>query len=359
MNVISLFSGAGGMDLGLEMAGMQTRLCIEIDTDARATLALNRPHWQPTHAHGGDITSFTSDEILELAGLAACDVDVIAGGPPCQSFSNLGRKGGLRDARGSLILHYLRIVEDIRPRFCLFENVEGLLQHKQAIHELRSRFEAMGYIFALKLVNAADFGVPQVRRRVIGIGVRDLQFAPFPFETHARHAVPARRLKKWVSIDKAFAALPKEYKQRADNMGMRHAPYMVRRIAKIGVGENFRALPARDLPACWRNGRHQGVDTFGRLDPSKPSVTIRTSGFNPTKGRYIHPYEDRGLTTLEMACLQSFPFEWRFVGKIGSVGRQIGNAVPPLLARRIGEALMDPAHADRIEEHVLKLFSAA
>lgn len=345
------------MDLGLEMAGMNTRLCIEIDPDARATLALNRPQWNAVDTHGGDITQFTSDEVLDLAGLLPRDVDLIAGGPPCQSFSNLGRKGGLRDSRGSLIFHYLRLVEEIRPRYCLFENVEGLLQHREAVRELSGRFEAMGYTFALQLVNAADFGVPQVRRRVIGIGARDIDFVPFPYPTHGRQASRARGIRKWKTVGQALKELPKAYRLRPDNMGMRHADYMVKRMARIRVGENFRVLHPSDLPECWRNGKHQGVDTFGRLDPSKPSVTIRTSGFNPTKGRYIHPYENRGLTTLEMACLQSFPFEWRFVGKIGSVGRQIGNAVPPVLASRIGGALMQPEHALHIGE--LRLFSAA
>lgn len=347
------------MDLGLEMAEMQTRLCIEIDADARSTLRLNRPHWNPTEHHGGDITKFSSDELLHLSGLAANEVDVIAGGPPCQSFSNLGRKGGLNDSRGSLILHYLRLVEDIRPRFCVFENVEGLLQHRGAISELQTRFEAIGYTFALRLINAADFGVPQVRRRVIGIGVRDLGFVPFPRPTHARDASRNPLRKRWVTVRQALRQLPKSVAKRADNMGMRHADYMVRRMSMIGVGENFHVLPKSELPACWRSGRHQGVDTFGRLDPDKPSVTIRTSGFNPTKGRYIHPFENRGLTTLEMACLQSFPFEWRFVGKIGSVGRQIGNAVPPLLASRIGYALSIPDEAERIAGREITLFGAA
>lgn len=359
MNVISLFSGAGGMDLGLEMAGMQTRLCIEIDPDARETLKLNRPQWNAVDAYGGDITCFGSDDVLTLAGLKAEEVDIIAGGPPCQSFSNLGRRGGLADSRGSLIHHYLRLVEEIRPRFCLFENVEGLLQHSKAVEALKSRFADLGYAFALEIVNAADFGVPQVRRRVIGIGARDLPFAPFPAPTHSREPRRGERKKRWVTVDQALSKLPKSYLNRPDNMAMKHAAYMVRRMSMIGIGENFHALPAAELPKCWRNGRHQGVDTFGRLDPEKPSVTIRTSGFNPTKGRYIHPYENRGLSTLEMACLQSFPFSWHFFGRIGSVGRQIGNAVPPLLASHIGRALCAPESAIARHATELTLFGAA
>lgn len=358
MNVISLFSGAGGLDLGLELAGLTTRLCIEIDSDSRATLAQNRPAWNPTDAHGGDIRAFSSAEILDLAGLTSSQVDLIAGGPPCQSFSNLGRKGGLSDDRGSLIRHYLRIIEAMRPRFCLFENVEGLQQHPEAIRELRSRFKEMGYVFELKLINAADYGVPQIRRRLIGIGARDLNFVPFPKATHA--AQPSRQsgLKRWVTVAEAFKKLPRNYMSRADNLMMRHADYMIKRMAMIGVGQNFRVLPPGRLPSCWKNGKHQGVDTFGRLDPAKPSVTIRTSGFNPTKGRYIHPHENRGLSTLEMACLQSFPKEWSFVGGIGSVGRQIGNAVPPILAMHLGRALMAPDKALRIRPEA-SLFDAA
>lgn len=358
MNVISLFSGAGGLDLGLEKAGFKTRLCVEIDADARATIRRNRPEWNPTDKHGGDITKFTASALLKEAGLRAGEVDVICGGPPCQSFSNLGRKGGLDDARGQLVFQYLRIVRDIRPKFCFFENVEGLLNHKPVLDALTERFKRYGYSFELIRVNAADFGVPQIRRRVVGIAIKGDTLIPLPVPTHADPKGLEKGRLPWVTVGEALAGLPQSYRTRSDNFVMNHAPYMVRRMKLIKPGENFKSLPLSELPECWRNGRHQGADTFGRLDADRPSVTIRTSGFNPTKGRYIHPSEDRGLSTLEMACLQSFPFEWRFEGGIGSVGRQIGNAVPPQLAYHIAAAVIGRKPSRRIAKQ-LAMFQGA
>lgn len=358
MNVISLFSGAGGLDLGLERVGFKTRLCVEIDADARATLRRNRPEWNPTELHGGDLTKICSRAILREAGLAPGEVDMVCGGPPCQSFSNLGRKGGLEDERGQLVFHYLRIVREIRPKYCLFENVEGLLAHVEVIRALENRFKRYGYSFELARVNAADFGVPQIRRRVIGIAVLGDASIPVPIPTHADPKMIGSKRLPWVTVGDALSGLPADYQSRPDDFTMKHAPYMVRRMKMIRAGENFKSLPASELPECWSNGRHQGADTFGRLDPQRPSVTIRTSGFNPTKGRYIHPFENRGLSTLEMARLQSFPFEWRFEGGIGSVGRQIGNAVPPLLAYHIGAAIAGKRPSIRIVRQ-LSMFQVA
>ena len=120
MNVISLFSGTGGLDLGLDAAGFQTRFAIEWDEDCRRTLALNRPSWNATDLHGGDIREFTAPEILRQSGLEIGEVDVVAGGPPCQSFSNIGRRGGIDDERGSLVYSYIRLVKGLRPKFFIF-----------------------------------------------------------------------------------------------------------------------------------------------------------------------------------------------------------------------------------------------
>jgi DNA (cytosine-5)-methyltransferase 1 len=115
---------------------------------------------------------------------------------------------------------------------------------------------------------------------------------------------------------------------------------MVARMKLVAPGKNFRSIPKELLPDCWRNGKHQGADTFGRLLLDAPSVTIRTAAYNPTKGRYIHPTEHRGLSTLEMAILQGFPLSYEFVGNLKEIGKQIGNAVPPPLAMAIGKAIL-------------------
>jgi DNA (cytosine-5)-methyltransferase 1 len=340
LTVVSLFSGAGGLDLGLEAAGMRTVIAIEIDSDCRATLIKNRPHWNITEVHGGDITQFTATEIREISGLKERGVDVVAGGPPCQSFSNIGNRQGVADDRGNLVHHYIRIVSDLRPRYFLFENVEGLKQHPDVVRHIKHKFESIGYAVNVGLLNAADYGVPQIRRRIIILGKHGGPMPPFPLPTHGNPELLSG-LPPWRTVREAFDKIPKGRLSDSDNVHMKHSHEMQKRMSLVKPGENFHTLPNRMLPDCWKSGKHQGADTFGRLEYDKPSVTIRTSGFNPTKGRYIHPRLNRGLSTLEMAALQSFPPDYRFVGTIGSLGRQIGNAVPPLLAQRLGEAILN------------------
>jgi len=337
MNVISLFSGTGGLDLGLDAAGFQTRFAIEWDEDCRRTLALNRPSWNATDLHGGDIREFTAPEILKQSGLEIGEVDVVAGGPPCQSFSNIGRRGGIDDERGSLVYSYIRLVKGLRPKFFIFENVQGILQHPDALAALSSALDK-NYRIEMRLLDAADFGVPQHRKRVIIIG-RLGQAPVFPEQTHSDPKALRLNTAPWISVGEALALIPKNVLARSDNYRMNHSAEMKHRMSLIAVGKNFHSLPMNMRPNCWKNGLHKGADTFGRLDPTKPSVTIRCSGFNPTKGRYIHPFEDRGLSTAEMAAIQTFPSDYRFVGTIGSVGRQIGNAVPPTLGEHIGKAI--------------------
>lgn len=339
MNVISFFTGAGGLDLGLESAGFRTVLAIESDPDCRATIRRNRPHWNPTDLHGGDITKFFSEEILQLASIPAGSFpDVIAGGPPCQSFSNIGNRSGLGDMRGSLVLCYADLVSLLKPLAFVFENVQGILQHPEALGRLSDQL-GNAYQIKVAVLNAADYGVPQHRRRVIVFGNRHVT-PSMPWPTHCDPTQQELGKAPWVTLGEALAAIPRFALTRKDNYQMKHAGYMVKRMARIAPGENFHSLPLAMRPTCWKNGKHQGADTFGRLRADQPSVTIRTSGFNPTKGRYIHPSENRGLSTAEMAAIQTFPPEYEFEGSIGSVGRQIGNAVPPRLGARIGEVIM-------------------
>lgn len=352
MRIVSLFSGAGGLDLGFERAGFNTRVCVEIDSDCRETIRANRPSWNPTALHGGDITRLQVDELLDFAQCAPEEVDVVIGGPPCQSFSNIGNRLGVKDLRGRLIHHYLRVVEGVRPRAFVFENVQGLLQHKTALNRLTSEFKRLGYSISVRLLNSADYGVPQVRKRVIIMGLKGAVPPAFPKATHADPAAASSNLPAWRTVRCALKQLPKKRLSWPDNYVMQNAPYMKKRIALIRPGQNFHALPLSERPDCWKNGKHQGADTFGRLEWDKPSVTIRTSAYNPTKGRYIHPSEHRGLSTAEMAALQTFPYDYRFFGKFGSVGKQIGNAVPPLLAYCLAAAIRLQIDAEYVNPEI-------
>ena len=359
LTVVSLFSGGGGLDIGLEQAGLETLACVEMDKHARATLAKNRPEWQLINGTGGapgDIRHVDGKKLLAQINRKRGEVDVIAGGPPCQSFSNLGLKKGAADpVNGDLYAHYLRLVEQILPRAILFENVEGFAHPRNADVQagLEAKLHDLGYRTVSGILVAADYGDPQIRKRFVMIGVRKGQPmlpAPTHFENEAKHqgffdaeTVIAGPFRPFQTVADAFRTLQTWNPERPDAVQMGISPKVVERMKRLGPGENFKALPPEMLPNCWRSGGHRGADTFGRLWLDRPSVTIRTSAYNPSKGRYIHPTEHRGLSTLEMAVLQSFPEEWRFVcaGKpsLVHIGRLIGNAVPVGLARALGLAL--------------------
>lgn len=335
--VISLFTGAGGLDLGFEEAGYQVRTCVEIEAVACETLHKNRPQWRVI---GRDIRLVSTEEMLETGGLKVGETTVVTGGPPCQPFSTLGKQRALDDPRGDLLREFIRVVDQARPLTFLFENVTGLksVQKGKILKDLLDAFEDIGYTTHPTILMAADFGVPQLRKRIFVLGSREKKVLDFP---RADHSNNRSGLKKWVTVKDAFGRLHNEGwdLNRPDNKKMNHSVEMIQRMSLIKSGQNFWSLPLDKRPDCWKNGKHQGKDTFGRIDPNKPAPTIRTCAYNPTKGRYIHPYENRGLSTLEMAVLQTFPKDYRFAGNLCQVGRQIGDAVPPLLARRIAECL--------------------
>lgn len=364
--VISLFSGAGGLDIGLEQAGFETSVCVEIDADCRATLRKNRPEWKVYEdASGGrapgDIKTVRASELLEAAKLDVGEAALVVGGAPCQAFSNIGKRQGVSDVEngGDLFAHFVRIVKGVLPHAFIFENVAGITQskHAEVISFMNDQFKGLGYGLAGAILNSANYGVPQKRERFIFIGMRGVANPCLPLPTHHRdehswknfisdlapfvnHSVPS-----WVTVKEAFDAIPASLRKRPDYTVMNISDFVRDRMHLIKQGENFHVLPMQMRPRCWQTGKHQGQDTFGRLRLDQPSVTIRTAAYNPAKGRYIHPLEHRGLSSHEMAALQGFPKEWEFFSAkydkipLVSVGRQIGNAVPPLLGRAVGLAI--------------------
>lgn len=353
LKVISLFSGSGGLDIGLEAAGFDVAACVEIDKDCWKTLELNR-QWPVFKKYDSDITKISTEELLDFSGLKIGEAALVVGGAPCQPFSNMGKREGINNQQeGTLFQHFVRIVKEAQPVGFIFENVSGFLQkkHGEIIEHMKTEFSKLGYSSTVALLNAADYGVPQVRRRVFIMGRRDgldvglplPKFSEHPKQTE-QHFEQARidlpwRIKKWITVRDAFDTIPTGAFDRSDCLGLKHSAEMQTRMSHISGKMNFKHLPDHLKPNCWKTGKHQGADTFGRLQWDRPSVTIRTCAYNPSKGRYIHPVENRGLNTLEMALLQSFPEKWRFFGSLMSVGRQIGNAVPPLLAEEMGHAM--------------------
>lgn len=364
LSVISLFSGAGGLDIGLEEAGYQTKVCVEIDEHCRETLKFNRPEWKVFEENdgrmAGDIRNINSEELLKLANMRKGEVDLVVGGAPCQPFSNIGKKLGKEDPRnGDLFLEFVKMIRGIHPKAFIFENVVGITQkkHSQVIDYMKEQLSGLGYGLSFSVLNSADYGVPQKRERFFMIGIQGVDNPAFPLPTHAKNQkvwevflknlnkAPSYTPQKWSTVADAFKTICPKDSTRSDYALMNCSDIVKNRMSHIKQGENFKVLPMELRPNCWKNGKHQGHDTFGRLKEDEPSVTIRTAAYNPSKGRYIHPTENRGLSTLELASLQSFPKKWVFRSKdrdkvtLVSGGKQIGNAVPPLLAKAIGSAI--------------------
>lgn len=370
--VVSLFTGAGGLDIGLEEAGFSTRICVENDINCRATLKHNRKDWvlfekgwkevdnTIINREPGDIRNIEVDEVLESSSLKPGEAALVVGGAPCQPFSNIGKKQGKEDTKnGDLFLEFVRFVKGVNPKAFIFENVTGITQnrHSEVVAYMLEKLSGLGYSISHTVLNSANYGVPQLRERFFLVGIKGSQKPAFPLPTHYRNLELWNTFisgfdkkasyfpNSWVSVKEAFDQLPKDYGDRSDYVVMNISDVVKRRMEYIEQGQNFKVLPMDLRPNCWKTGKHQGHDTFGRLREDLPSVTIRTAAYNPSKGMYIHPYHNRGLDTMEMAMLQSFPTNWQFKCHnrekltLVSGGKQIGNAVPPNLARAIGAAI--------------------
>ena len=299
MKVVSLFSGAGGFDLGFIQAGHEILWANDFDKDCAATYRHNIGN----HFVLGDIKTIPTSEIP--------DCDIVIGGFPCQGFSQANRNRNSTDERNNLYLEFVRVVEDKKPKYFVAENVRGLLSSNKgaAIQMIVNDFQNLGYQVDYKVFNAADFGVPQNRNRVIIIGVRTDIFKdtfPFPRPTHAQH--PDLLTEKWVTIGEALKNIP----EPEDAHTLKNHIYSKYKV----TDRNFTG--------------HR------KTDPNKPSPTIlaKDTGGNVA---IHHPKNHRRMSVRESAIIQSFPLDFEFSGSMGRMYRQIGNAVAVLFAQKIGE----------------------
>jgi DNA (cytosine-5)-methyltransferase 1 len=331
--VIDLFCGAGGLTLGFVRAGFRPVLAVDSDAASCATYAANL------------CTDGTASHVLHRPIEHVRDFEaaqVIVGGPPCQGFSALGKRDP-HDPRNGLWRHYFRAVDLVRPQFLVMENVPELLRSED-FSEFRTHVEAKGYTVVAGVLNAADFGVPQRRRRAIVMAARE-GTPTLPQATHGDPSsldVAAGRLRPWSTVREAIGDLPLEPTGEDWHLGRNPAPTSLERYRAVPPGGNRFDLQRNrpDLtPRCWVEKETGSTDLFGRLWWDRPSVTIRTEFYKPEKGRYLHPEADRPITHREAARLQSFPdsFVWR--GSRIEVARQIGNAVPPDLAHALALAV--------------------
>lgn len=338
LELVDLFAGCGGMTRGFVETGRYSPIAaVEIDPMAAKTYAANFGN----HVFSGDIRDWLRGSLPESA-------DVVIGGPPCQGFSALGKQNPL-DPRNVLWREYVHALELLQPKAFVIENVPQFLRSPQFVdllHEVRPGGGLADYEIEPFVLNAADYGVPQARRRVIVIGrKRGLPALGQPRATGERTTVEDafRGLSRKVvdtdlPADRALSRGP----YRTDELHLTRNPTNVsmRRYKAIPPGGNRKDLPDELSTPGWRKHRTGAGDVMGRLWLDRPSVTIRTEFFKPEKGRYLHPTEHRPITHLEAARIQGFPDDFRWYGSKTEIAKQIGNAVPVGLARAIGEHLL-------------------
>src|SRR6266481_3664181 len=351
MQAIDLFSGAGGMSVGASMCGIEVRYAVELDKHAAATFSLNH---KSTTLLNQDIRKVTAAQFLNL------DKDqqkIIFGGPPCQGFSTSNQKNrDMDNINNWLYREYVRLVGEVRPDWVVFENVKGLIETENGffLDAVLDGFKELGYTTSHFVLNSADFGVPQKRSRLFIIG--------------SLHGVEIDKsvpmVKKYSTVKDAISDLPdldngdapditkysraaqstyaksmrKKLSQCGNNVVTNNAPHIVKRYSHIPQGGNWEDIPKRlmknytDVSRC-----HTGI--YRRLKEDEPSVVLG----NFRKNMLVHPWKDRGLSVREAARLQSIPDWFRFTGSIGFQQQQVGNLVPPMLAKAVFQNILNCA----------------
>ncbi|ATG77020.1 DNA cytosine methyltransferase [Pseudoalteromonas sp. 1_2015MBL_MicDiv] len=351
---LSFFSGAMGLDLGIEKSGFDIRLACEIDKFCRQTIAINKPN----SALLTDINNYSAKDIRKEAGLTEKDdIDLIMGGPPCQAFSTAGKRKGFNDDRGNVFLKYLDLCLDLKPKYFVIENVRGLLscpmEHRP--HEMRgegfpelgedelkggalnyiiNRLENSGYGYAFNLYNSANFGTPQVRERVIIVCSRDGQKPPYLMPTHSEDS--AFGLPKWNVLKDCIGDIKKH-----DHLNFPEKRLKYYRI--LTNGQNWKNLPTNLQKEAMGKSYYSGGGKTGflrRLAWEKPAPTLVTHPAMPATD-LAHPEEDRPISVQEYKRIQEFPDNWLLAGPLVQQYKQVGNAVPIGLGFAVGNLIMN------------------
>jgi len=380
MKLVDFFSGAGGLTCGLSMAGFQSILASDIHPIYVATFSKNHPN---TRVLTKDIRDLSKGEILELTKLKPGELDLIAGGPPCQGFSINAPIRTLDDQRNHLFKEYLRIAEILKPKAILIENVPGIISLGKgtAVEAIYAHLKKMGYAVDHRILFAAHYGVPQMRFRTIFIALRDSNKIEFPDPTYNATAVAnfagarelclkiaplfTQGLKNKTTVWDALSDLPeltpgqliddvcytkspqsdyqiilREHSNKVFNHGCaKLGKVNLERLKHIPQGGSWRDIPYSLLPAGLQRARRSDhTKRYGRLHPDELCSTILTK-CDPHWGSFFHPTQDRAISVREAARIQSFPDHYAFTGNLTEQFEQVGNAVPPLMAKAIGETI--------------------
>jgi DNA (cytosine-5)-methyltransferase 1 len=378
MTIVDLFAGCGGLTQGFHEfvpsgrteSPFRTLGAVEIDEAAASTYAVNFA----SEAGGIEHVFNTGIEDWNPGDLGD-DVDVILGGPPCQGFSALGKQDP-EDPRNQLWREYIRVVGKLQPKVFVIENVDRFLkspEYTKLESAVAKKGELENYVLERKHLLAADYGVPQARKRTIVLATRrDVIEAhpqkrplthPLPTHTKAANAMLWENIRPWKTVQTVFGTptkpkslvtpestelppgritplkkeMPGPFRTDQLHIGRNPIPRSLERYKEIPPGGNRHDLPPHLSTENWLNHRNGSGDVMGRLHLDRPSVTIRTEFYKPEKGRYLHPWAHRPITHYEAALLQGFPEDFLWCGSKTQIARQIGNAVPIGLARAIAQ----------------------
>lgn len=373
MKYISFFSGALGLDLGLERAGFEPLLACEIDKFCIQTISKNRPKLPLIN----DIRNYSCSDIRTLAGIGINDtIDLVVGGPPCQAFSTAGSRRSFEDERGNVFIKYIELATELEAKFIVIENVRGLLSaplkhrpHNQrgsdfpplsedeqpggALKFIIEFLESKGYGVSFNLYNSANYGSPQIRERVVIVASSDGKKLPYLYPTHSENGEFG--LERWRTFRDAV-------KDLENSCGSGCASFTEKRIKYfklLGPGENWKNLPEELQREAMGKSYNSGGGKTGfyrRLSWEKPSPTVVTSPTMPATD-LAHPEENRPLSIAEYMRIQEFPDNWQFSGNIAQQYKQIGNAVPGSLGFAIGNLLKNHINGCDIEPPIGFKFS--
>lgn len=337
---IDSFCGAGGLGLGLKRAGFDIILSFDIDQICIDTINANKKYFNHP-AEAADISDMLNGELLKKCQLKRGELFLLAGGPPCQGFS-IQRRGEDTDVRNELVLKYGKLIDELYPMYFVMENVTGIAgkRGKTILEQLIESVERIGYTVHVDCLDAQEYGVPQRRKRYIIVGERK------DLGEHYEYPVPAEARR---TVRDTIGNLPAPPEDGSDHPDIslhrrdRLSPLNMKRIQAIKEGQGRDDLPEELLADCHRiDSSVIGFrSVYGRMawDDVAPTITARFDSF--TRGKFGHPIQDRSISLREGAMLQTFPEDFVFTGNKVDIARQIGNAVPPLLAERIGESIIE------------------
>lgn len=357
--ILDLFSGVGGLSYGFtKHPEFQVLLANEIDKDIAKAYQLNHPDVMMLNC---DISELTADLLKDK--LNGQTIDIVIGGPPCQSYSTIGKRQ--LDDRANLFLQYKRILKILQPKVFIFENVVGILSmdNGKLFTTIKEEFEQIGYSLKYKVMDSADYGIPQHRERVILVGVKGENNFIYPKKTHGKGLKPYVTLRDAIgdlpslelgehsttyrnnSLDNEFLSFVRDSNQTylEEHVSPKHSDSLIQIMKTLKEGQSKKDLPLSIRP------KKGYANTYAKLWWNKPSTTITRNFACPSSSRCIHPTDSRALSIREGARLQSFPDSYKFYGSNTKKRLEIGNAVPPLLSMSIAREVL--VVLDKLERH--------